>query len=151
MMNLNAYQNAEQIVARLSREAVLNTASHIMRLELATAGFSLEIDNFEGAERDYVIGVIYSMNEQVSLLKSLGGQSYIDALLVGNLDAKAWYDKAINTVHKAIMQDACVKEDTEEFSRRWEIVQPTPKRPANADQLDMNFAEDDVESDQVVS
>ncbi len=144
-MNLSSHETAEKAVNRLIKECCLNLSSHFLRLELLTEKFVLPIEGYEGVERDYVIGVIYSINEVMQFLRSLNAAQHIDALVLHNLAAKTWYDEAIEVVHSDVMKDERIKRDLAEFTRRWDIVNPPKKAPENAAAMAEAFKDDDIE------
>lgn len=147
MQMINAHATADQTVARLTKEAAVNASSHLLRLWLLSQEGAFTPDQFEGAERDFFISVVYSMNEQVAILGAVGGQLILDAIALQNPAAMDYYDKAIRTLHKANMVNPELQDLNRQFEETWERVRPSPKKSEaqkqRDEQIEKAFAEED--------
>ena len=149
MRTINAFPTAEQIVARLTKEAAVNASSHLLRLKLVTNNFEDDLSCYDGIERDFIISIAYSMNETVALINALGAQPILDAIALQNPQAMDWYDTTIKTLHEANVDNEHLAPINEAFTAEWEKVRPSPKPPANAKQMAEAFKGDDLEEGQI--
>lgn len=148
-MNLNAYATAEQTLSRLVKEASINLAAHITRIDIISQGGTRPLESFTGVERDLLISIMYSMNECMAVLNTTGSQLVRDAVFLGNTPAVDWYRAAIDALHTANVENEALKSFNDSFNERmsWLDGQKKP-RPANADELDKAFANDDADAEE---
>lgn len=132
---LNSTLSADEKLSRLTKQAALNLSMHFLRLNLITTGFSVGVDKFSGIERDYVVGILYTINENLAVLNFAGAKELVDAVFMNQLDARDWYDRAIQEVHEACMNHEAVVHDMEEFEKIMERLNPKPKGQPMPDEL----------------
>ena len=148
-MNLNAYETADQKVARMIREACLNAASHLLRIYLVTAGLAKKPEDLTGIERDFLVSVVFSMNECVAVLNTLGGTAHLDAIALTDPDVFEYYVAAVTFFHNNNQKSPELQGINKAFEAAWlrikpEPVQPEAKKKRDA-QLEKEFGpEDDV-------
>lgn len=126
---LSSTLSADEKLSRLIKQATLNVSQHFARLGLLTENFSLSAEDYEGFERDYLISVLYSINENLAVLNFAGAKELTDALFLNMLPAREWYDEAIGSIHKLMMEDEAILEDMEEFEDMINVLNPRPEPP----------------------
>ena len=126
---LNSTLSVDEKLSRLIKQATLNVSQHFARLGLLTENFSLSSEDFEGYERDYLVSVLYSINENLAVLNFAGAKELTDALFLNMLHAREWYDRTINDIHECIMYNEDILEDMEEFENMLNVLNPPPEQP----------------------
>jgi len=133
---LRSTLSADEKLSRFIKQATLNVSQHFCRLSLLTEGFTLPVDNYEGFERDYLVSVLYSINENLAVLNFAGAKELTDALFLNMLDGREWYDEAISSIHEAMMEDPAILEDMDDFEEKINVLNPPPPlEPPMADEL----------------
>ena len=132
---LSSTLSADEKLARLIKQATLNVSQHFARLGLLTEGFTLKPEDYEGYERDYLISVLYSINENLAVLNFSGSKELVDALFLNMLDGRQWYDEAIGSIHKNMMDDDAILEDMKDFEEMINTLNPPPEQPPMPDEL----------------
>ena len=113
---------------RLQKQAALNISHHFARLGLLTENFSLAVEEYEDTERDYLVSLLYTINENLAVLNFTGAKDLIDALFLNMLDGRAWYDAAINLVHTGMVDCPSILEDMADFEEMLNTLNP-PQEP----------------------
>ncbi len=123
---VNSNLSAEEKLSRLIRQSAVQLSMHLTRLEFLTDKFFLPVDGYVGVERDYLISVLYTINETLAVLHFTGSKDIIDAIFLNNLEARDWYDEAIKEIHNSILENPAVLEDMELFETRLIQLNPPP-------------------------
>lgn len=127
--------SAEEKLHRLTKQATLNLSLHLTRLRLITEGFEQPVESFVGVERDYIVGLLYTLNETIAILNSTGGRELIDAVFLQQLGGRDWYDAAIEAVHNAITELPSIENSLKIFDDTLEHLRPSPAREPLPDEL----------------
>lgn len=132
---LNSNPSSEERLNRLVKQAATNVALNFQRLRLMTEDWVYTQDQFvDPKERDHLVGLLYSINENLGILHTTGNSDVIDTLFLCDLDARDWYDEAIGEVHSAWENSDKAKENNERLEKivfRWkpELAEQAAKEP----------------------
>jgi len=91
--NIDGSLNLEKRAQKLVSTTAMNLSTGLHRLRIVSNGYAEGINELSGPQRDALVTNLISLSEDISTLRQLGGQTFVDALLLQNLDGRDFYEE----------------------------------------------------------